>query len=52
MRLTDYTYTLRHDHGKIKIKIRDSSEAQARKKLLEDQLCPERAIINIKSKTV
>lgn len=48
--LTDYTFTLRHDRGTVKITVRDSNQISAKRRVMDDQLCPERAIINVRSK--
>ena len=47
-KLKNYTLTVKHDKGKKKIKTTASSEAEAKKKIMNYEKCPESAIIDCK----
>lgn len=47
-KLKNYTLTVKHDNGKKKIKTTASSEAEAKKKIMNYEKCPESAIIDCK----
>lgn len=45
-----YTFTLEHDRGTGKVSIVDETVANATKRIMDIEQCPESAIINIKIK--
>lgn len=46
----EYTFTLRHDNGLAKVRVRSKDISSAIALVCEIELCPERAIENIKIK--
>ena len=48
--MPEFTATLRHDRGRVKIITWASCEAIARQNIMADELCPESAILRIATK--